>query len=343
MSIAAEQIVESQVSEKVASIIAQQRRLLQRFDDVAHYLGGVSAGLYLPGIDQTFDNPIKSLSGYRRPPLLTLEVKDDSLTFSGAISRPRNNKLIYSVIFSYDVSLVYSPRGGGKTLPANNIVLARRANELLAALVAYGRRVSFGTHEDLQPLQFPSVVRENNALVAEDYTAVLGFEADNPAKYIETVDVRIANPADKILARRGIEYPLGVGQTELEDMVGEFKAAVPDFDVEWTTAVEAILFRRPYFSVTLPREEATLYAPEAVVGALRSKLATKYQWEASFNDLLMAAKNPQKPLRISRLSALQLFPVDTAQDLPEDYGGTVLTPNNWAPSSIRQAVMQDNA
>lgn len=342
MSIAAEQL-ETQVSEKVGSIIAQQRRLLQRFDDVSHYLGGVTAGMYLPGIDQTFDNPVRRIGGHRRPPLLTLEVKDDSLTFSGAISRLRNDKLVYSVIFSYDVSMLYSPRGGGKTLPANNVVLARRANELLAALVAYGRRASFGMHEDLQPLRLPTVVRENGQIVAEDYSSVLGFDAENPAANIKSVDVRLANPADKILARRGIEYPLGVGQTELEDMVAEFKAAVPDFDVDWTTAVEAILFRRAYFNVNLPLQEATLYSPESVVGAMRAALPKKYQWEASFNDLLLAAKNPNSPLRISRLSALQLFPVETAQDLPDDYAGTVLTPINWAPSSTRPAVVQETA
>lgn len=342
MSIAAEQL-ETQVSEKVGSIIAQQRRLLQRFDDVSHYLGGVTAGMYLPGIDQTFDNPARRIGGHRRPPLLTLEVKDDSLTFSGAISRLRNDKLVYSVIFSYDVSLIYSPRGGGKTLPANNVVLARRANELLAALVAYGRRASFGMHEDLQPLRLPTVVRENGQIVAEDYSSVLGFDAENPAANIKSVDVRLANPAEKILARRGIEYPLGVGQTELEDMVVEFKAAVPDFDVDWTTAVEAILFRRAYFNVNLPLQEATLYSPESVVSAMRAALPKKYQWEASFNDLLLAAKNPNSPLRISRLSALQLFPVETAQDLPDDYAGTVLTPINWAPSSTRPAVVQETA
>jgi len=48
-------------------------------------------------------------------------------------------------------------------------------------------------------------------------------------------------------------------------------------------------------------------------------------------------------LRISRLSAVQLFPMETAYDLPEDYSGTVLTPNNWAPSSTRPAVVQEPA
>jgi hypothetical protein len=342
MTIAAEQL-DSQTSEKVASIIAQQRRLLKRFDDVSHYLTGVAACLYLPGIDQTFDNPVKPLSNLRRPPLLTLEVKEDGLTFTGAISRPRNGKLAYSAIFSYDISLVYSPRGGGKTLPANNIVLARRANELLSAMVSYGRRASFGLHEELQPIRLPTPIRENGRIVAEDYSGVLGFETENPAKYIEAVDVRIANPAEKILARRGIEHPLGVGQFELEDMVGEFKASVPSFEVDWATAVEALLFRKAYFSVKQPLDEAVLSAPEAVVQTMRAELLAKYRWEASFNDLLMAAKNPKKPLRISRLSALQLFPVETACDLPEDYSGTVLTPNNWAPSSTRPAVVQEPA
>lgn len=342
MSIAAEKL-DTIVSDKVASIIAQQRRLLKRFDDVSHYLVGVTAGLYMPGIDQTFDNPIKSLSGHRRPPLLTLEVKDDGLIFTGAISRLRNDKLVYSVIFSYDVSLVYTPRGGGRTLPANNVVLARRANELLGALSAYGRRASFGMHEELEPLRFPRVVVEDGRVVAEDYTPVLGFETDNPTKTIETVSVRRPNPADKILARRGIEYPLGVGQPELEEMVGEFRAEFPEVEIGWTEAVEALLFRRSHFTFPMPLADAAAYAPEAVVAAMRAELPKKHRWEASFNDLVTAAKNPQDPLRISRLSALQLFPVETAQDLPDYYGGTVLTPNNWAPSSTRQAVVQETA
>ncbi len=342
MSTAAEQL-NTQVGDKVAAIIAQQQRLLKRFYDVSHYLSGVCAGLYMPGVDQTFDNPIRSLSGYRRPPLLTLEVRDESLTFSGAISRRRKNKMVYSIIFSYDVSMVYTPRGGGKTLAANNIVLARRANEMLAAIVAYGRRASFGLHEDLQPLRFPTVVRNNGRIVAEDYSPVLGLEVENPAKDLDVVDVSLPNPAEKILARRGIDYPLGVGQPELEDMVFEFKAAVPDFDVDWSTAVDALLFRKPRFSVKLPLAEAALYAPEAAVHAMRENLYKRYRWEASFNDLLVAAKNSQNPLRISRLSAMQLFPVETAQDLSEDYGGTVLTPNNWAPASTRPAVVQEPA
>lgn len=335
--------LDSLVSEKVLSIIGQQRRLLKRFSDVSHYVDGIGAGLYLPGIDQTFDNPIKSLAAGRRPPLLTLEVKQNSLLFTGSISRLRNNKLTYSVIFSYDVSLAYTPRGLGKSLPANNVVLARRANELLAALVAYGRRVSFGVHEDLQPLRFPHAVFDAGKIVAEDYTPVLGYEADNPAAAIETVEVRKANPAEKILARRGIDFPLGVQPPELDDMVVEFKAMFPEIEINWSTAVNALLFRQPHFSFQMPLADAVAAAPEAVVSAMRAAMPNKNRWEASFNDLIMAAKNPKHPVRISRLSAVQLFPVETAQELPADYGGHVLTPNNWAPSSIRQAVMQDNA
>jgi hypothetical protein len=342
MSVTTEQL-ESPVSTLVSDVIAKQARLLRRFDDVSHYLDGVCAGLYLPGIDQTFDNPVRPIKSTRRPPLLTLEVKENSLVFSGAISRPRNNKLVYSVIFSYDVSLSYTPRGAGKSLPANNLVLARRANELLSALLGYGRRVSFDMHEELQPLKLPTVLREGGNIVAEDYAPVLGFEVYNPASTIETVDIKLPNPAEKILARRGIDYPLSAGQPELEDMVVEFRSMLPDFNIDWRTAVDAILFRRPFVAVNLPRDEALLYSPETVIAAMREAMHKKYRWESSFNDLLNAAKNPKDFVRISRLSALQLFPVETAQDLPADFGGTILTPNNWAPSSSRQAVLQDNA
>lgn len=328
MQIAAEN-TNTGTAQKVTAVIAQQRRLLKRWENVSHYLSGVCAGMYLPGIDHTFDNPVRRITG-RRPPLLTLE--GDSLNFTGAISRLQNNKLVYTPIFSYDLTMPFTPRGGGRALPANNIVLARRANELLARLVAFGQRVSFNVHETLPGFNFPTVVRnEHGRIVAEDYSSVLGLELDNPASSLETVTVRKLNPAAKILARHGIEFPMAVGSVELDDLVGEFRAEFAGAEIDWSMAVDALLFQREYCALSMPLDEAITSAPEAVVATMRAALPPKYQWEASFNDLLAAAKHPQHLLRISRLSAVQLFPVETLQETPEDYAGAALSSVEWHP------------
>lgn len=327
MTIAAENKVSA--AQKVNAVIARQRRLLKRWENVSHYLSGVVSGMYLPGIDQTFNNPVRSVNG-RRPPLLTLE--GDSLNFTGAISRLRGGKLVYSPIFSYDLTMPYTPRGGGRVLPANNFVLARRANDLLSGLVAYGQRVQDGTHENLPVFKFPVVGRNRHGkIVTEDYSGVLGFELVNPAATLATVSVRRPNPAGKILARHGIKFPMSVGPSELDDLVAEFKAELGGVEVDWTVAVDALLFQKDYCAFPLPLEEAIVASPESVVAAMRATLPAKYQWEASFNDLLTAAKNTTEPLRISRLSALQVFPVETVQDMPEDYAGNVLSPVDWSP------------
>lgn len=341
MTIATEQSREQRrdLNNAVSGVLAQQRRLLGRLEDVRHYLCGVGAAMYLPGRGCTFDNPVRKIVRQRRPVLLTVEVTDDALLFTGAISRPKAGSLVYSPIFTYDISMLYTPRGGGKVLGANNVVLAKRANDLLGALAAYGRRVSFNMHEDLPPLVFPTVVRDRNWIVAEDYSSVLGYEVDNPIGDIETVSVRAPNPAAKILARHGIDFPLAVGSAELDDLVGEFQAefaATPELEISFAAAAEALLFQKPYIFLEVPTKIALEFAPQTVVAAMRAALPQKFQMEAAYADLLSAAKNPLQSIRVRRLSALQLFPIETAHDMPTDYAGTVLSRVDWAPSSARQ-------
>lgn len=320
------------LTEKVHAVIQQQRRLLKRFENVSHYIGGVCAGMFLPGIDQTFDSPVRRVVGRRRPPLLIVEVTDNgALNFSGAISRLRNGKLVYSPIFSYDISMPYTPRGGGRVLPANNLVLARRANDLLSALIERARLVAFNMHPALDVLRLPRVIRDGNQIVAEDYSDVLGLEVKNPAANFETVVVRKQNPAAKILARHGIEYPLSMNSLELDDLVAEFCAEFPDCEIDWSSAVSALLFKHDQFEFALPLSDALEQAQGAVLAAMRDELPARYRWESSDSDLMAAARNPAGHLRISRLSAIQLFPVETAYELPGDYAGSVLAPVDWQP------------
>ena len=293
------------VSRGVRSVCAQQLRLLKRLESVQHYLGGIVAGLWLPGIDSTFDDPKKKVTG-RRPVFLTLEVADNgSLNFTGAISRLRDDQLVFSPIFSYDVALVYAPRGGGKTLPANNLVLARRANELLSALVAFGRDVSFGTHRELSPAVFPDIVCDANGTIFEDYTPVLGLRVDNPAKAVQTVKLQRYNPASKILARHGREDAKDCPQPQFDQIVAEFRSEFPEVTLELPEILAALSDpSASFFTFTVPFEVALATDPQAAVAAMRAVLPPRYAADAGYHDLLLAAKNTAVELKISRLSAL---------------------------------------
>lgn len=316
----------------VQSVCAQQRRLLKRFDSFGHYVDGVVAGLWLPGIGGTFDSPVKKITG-RRPVFLTLEVSRERLHFTGAISRLRDNKMVFSPIFSYDVSIPYSPRGSGRVLPANNLVLARRANELLNALLSYAKDVSFGDQHDLQPVTFPDIICDANGEIFEDYSPVLGFRVKNPAKTIKTVEVRRYNPTAKILARHGLETAKGCSDDQFNQIVTEFKAEFPEFDIDVSDVFRALA--NPdvaLFAFNVSFETAIAADPQAVVSAMREEIPQKYKLDASYHDLLLAAKNPNDDVKISRFSALQLFPVETVQELPESYAGSVLAPVNWVPA-----------
>ena len=322
------------VVNNVVSVIAQHRRLLKRLESVQHYLGGIVAGLWLPGIDATFDNPVKKITG-RRPVFLTVEVAGEALNFTGAISRLRNDKMVFSPIFAYDVSMPMTPRGGGRVLPANNLVLARRANELLNSLISFGRDVSFGVHTDTQAAVFPEIICDASGTIFEDYTPVLGYRIPNPAKTIKTVTLRKQNPAAKILARHGLETAEGCGPQMLEQLVTEFRAEFVNFSLDVQDIYSALSTpETPFFTITVSFDEAVALEPQAAVNAMRDALPSKYVLDPGYNDLLLAAKHPEKDLRIGRLSALQLFPVETVQSLPDSYAGTVLAPVNWTPKPV---------
>lgn len=323
------------VSERAKAVIAQQRRLLKKFDSVAHLLGGIAAGMYLPGVDCTFDNPIRGFTG-RRPVLLTLEVGDHGeLSFTGAISRERNGLLNYTPIFNYDLTMPFTPKGGGKVLPANNVVLARRANELLGRLVSFARGLEDSEADSagwLDVLQLPEPLRdENGVLYAEDYRPVLGFTVPNPAAQLNTVLAVFANPAAKILARAGMEaVNEDIGQTLLDELATQFRAefSVPAAD---DVVYDALLTPAQRISLPLELSEAIKHAPSSVVAAMRAALPAKHQWAATYAELLTAAEHPEKPLRLCRLSAIQVFDVVDALNLPDAFSGYVLRRPEMTP------------
>jgi hypothetical protein len=119
-------------------------------------------------------------------------------------------------------------------------------------------------------------------------------------------------------------------QTLLE-LVAEFRASFPGCAVPPETIADAFKSLAAYFEFQADFETALTLSPAAVVGAMRNALPLKHTLDASYSDLLRAAHHPDQPVRISRLSAMQVFSADDAQELPAGYCGNVLAPVNWAP------------
>lgn len=311
---------------QVSNAIAAHRKLLRQYNRVSYYVSGLCAGMYLPGVGETFDVPVRKITG-KRPVFVTLEATSSGLLLSGAISRQRAGKMQWRTIFDYEFTLPMTVRGGGRVLSAKNVVIARIGLELLRAMIDYAEAVAANEATDLSPVTFPEIVRHDDGkIVAEDYTPVLGLPIPNPAAEIDEVVVRRYNVAGKILSRRGASRLSEISEELWPVVMAEFRAEYPDVSLDAAVVLEALQDQQEWIHFPLPLEEALAVAPDAAVQAIRDKLPGRFRYEASHKDVLLAAANPQNPLRVSRLSVLQMFPVETAHDLPEDYSGSVLSP-----------------
>ena len=317
------------IAQPVRHAIATHERKVHSFlEHHAHYLGGVVAGLFVAGRGQDFSNPVKEAHIGRRPVFLTLEVQENGgLIFSGAISRPKKGRMQWSPVFHYDAAAKMTPFGGvAGEVPANNLALSRRCIELLFALNAYGRRVSFNMAEELKPVVLPQPIRVKGDIVAEDYTNCLGLEVENPAFGLvgEDLEVSLPNPANKILARLGVEFPMGMPHADLDDAVKMLQSELPQLGLSWSEAAEALLLQHPWVKAKINYSLALNTVPDQVVTAIRSRLPRFAKYEATYSDLMQAAQDPTDNLYLSRLARVQLFPVETAFDLPEDHSGSFL-------------------
>jgi hypothetical protein len=321
---------------RAASVIRQQRKLLARFNAVSQYLDGVGAAMWLPGVGQTFERPVRPTRGFAargvRPVLLTLEVRDDVLALTGAVSRLRNGKMHYERIFDYDFNLVMLPRGGRRVLPANNYVLARRANELLATLVNCGREVARGLSPEINRLSFPRLIRDaetGGGIVAEDYGDLLGLPVANPLATSSDVELTLPNPAEKVFARAGLsrEDFDRVDQGTVDALVAEFRGLIGDqFSAHVADEDVYAAFVAPHLPLRarMPVEEALNLDENAVVALMRSLLPIRWRTIARKDDLLCAARGMLPTVRMTRLSRLQLFDAYLSAELPEGFSGTPL-------------------
>jgi hypothetical protein len=128
-----------------AELVTRQVSLLKDFAKFQRVLDGVVAFLWLPGMHKKFDRP-RQVVGVR-PLAVSLEVgAQGSLTLAVSKSRPVRNRMRYEVILRKDFTQPMTREGRGVVLAAGNEVMARRAINLLAALVRFGERRSYQPH-----------------------------------------------------------------------------------------------------------------------------------------------------------------------------------------------------
>lgn len=136
---------ENRHQENETNLLSQQIGELKRFSRVASVLTGLAALMWLPGRQQRFSGP-RAIGGsrderLRQPIAVTMEVTETgALAFSGAVARPKNGKMNYCGIFRYEFTQPMAAGARGACLPADNLVLARRAVDMLRSLVRYGER-----------------------------------------------------------------------------------------------------------------------------------------------------------------------------------------------------------
>lgn len=181
-------------------------------------------------------------------------------------------------------------------------------------------------------------IRQNR--LVEDFSPVLGVRERNPAKAIKTVDIRLTNnPANKILARHGIEDVESVSADVLDQLAVEFTAEVnasfqQPVNLPESVIYDALLEPQKPVPVTLSREQALSEGHGHVVAnAMRQISNKRIGKEATESELIAAARDITQPLVLNRLSTVQLNTVSAWQELPPQYSGSILAPVDWVPRS----------
>lgn len=144
-----------QTNSNYTNLVTRQTQLLQEFAGLSSALSGVVAMLWLPGLRQRFNGP-RAVRG-TRPLCVALEVKEnDGLILSGAISRPKNGKLLFDVIFKYDFCQPMCDVPAGNALSVKNEVVAGRGLNLLQSLVQFGQKKVRGSRADVESPRWPN-------------------------------------------------------------------------------------------------------------------------------------------------------------------------------------------
>lgn len=166
----------------------------------------------------------------------------------------------------------------------------------------------------------------------EDHRPVLGQMMPNPFRNLSTINIKIDNPARKILQRRNLTRADVVTQSVLDEMVHEFWVESADRDIPEEVIYDAllnpdapILLPTPIYTARRNRPEQFLEAARGVIGPLADAVTDA--------DILSAIENPQQDMSATYRSKIQICAVESLQEPPAPYGGSVLPPVNWKPVS----------
>jgi hypothetical protein len=321
-----------------------QSDLIKSFDRVSHLCEGLAAVSWLPGEGQTFDTTKRAADDETRPLAVILEVTEGGgLTLSVAISRPYKGKLCFVTHGKWDFRAPIIAGGREAQLNLNkpkHRLNAKRACDALHKMLDYGFAAKRGEAPELEKPRFPVVIELPNGRFVEDYAPVLGAQDRNPLGNVSSIVVRLPNPAAKILARHGLE---SAEQAEkdpalFEALASEVRACVPDMDLSEEAVCEALLDPAAPVPVMVDIKTALHTMPATAADSLRRQVSRRVASEATDSELLVAAANPDRPIMLSRLSAVQLCDIADWQDLPEPYTGALLAPVLWSPQSKFAAI-----
>ena len=316
-----------------------QAKMVQQFDRVGHLVEGLAAVSWLPGEGRTFDDPTRYGYDEVRPLAVVLETTaGGGLTCSISISRPYKGRLVFVTHGKWDFRAPIVPGGRMQQMDLSNPqhrLNATRAIDALHKVLDYGFAVKRGEAPVLAQPQWPDVLTMPNGRFVEDYTPVLGAQDRNPLGTVREIAVKIPNPAAKILARRGLE---SAAQAEkdpalFEELAAEIRSAAPDMELSEAAVCEALLAPDAPVSVLVDIKAAAQSRPSDAAQYLRRQVSRRVASEATDQELLVAALNPDKPLVMNRLSAVQLCDIADWQDMPAPYAGAFLSPIDWKPSS----------
>ena len=172
----------------------------------------------------------------------------------------------------------------------------------------------------------------NENMAWEDHRPVLGQMVPNPFRDMSTINIKIDNPARLILQRRNLTRADVVTQSVLDEMVHEFWVESANRDIPEEVIYEAllnpaapVLLPEPLYTARRNMPEQFLEAAREVIGPLGDSVTD--------DDILSAVENPQQDMLATYRSKIQICAVESLQEPPEPYGGSVLPPVKWRPVS----------
>lgn len=314
-----------------------QKQMIQQLDRVSQFTEGLAGVAWQPGEGCTFDEPIRYASEETRPVATILETTANSgLTLSIATARPYNGRLVFVTHGKWDFRAPIIPGGQREQLNLNkpkHRLNLRRGIEALHEILNYGFACKRGESPELAKPVWPIVMQLENGRFVEDYTPVLGAQDKNTLAAVREIAVRLPNPAAKILARRGLE---SAEQAEkdpqlFDELAAEIRATAPDMELTETAVCEALLNPEAPVLLSVDIKTAAAKMPLSTADQLRQRVSRRAANEATDQELLIAAANPDQPLVMNRLSKVQVCDIADWQDLPAPYAGSILAPVVWSP------------